>query len=102
RNVAPDLCEACLSRQERAWLMNQRDLSLGRAFLHLWTLKEAVIKATGMGLQAELKAFTVLPFPPRIVEASPELGSDRRWELRQWTTPEGFIVALARRERINV
>lgn len=97
RAVDLRISEICFSPEERTWLRNQTKLAPRHAFLHLWTLKEAAIKAIGLGLQTDLKAFTVLPFPPRLVEAGSEFGNAKDWALRQWTTSGGFIVALATR-----
>lgn len=99
RKVDVALAEACFSQLECEWLETQRSLTPSGAFLHLWTLKEAVTKALGIGLAIDLKAFTVLPFPPRIVETSPEIGVQRRWSLWQWPSKNGFILAVAARKR---
>jgi hypothetical protein len=85
RDIDLKLADICLSRQEHAWLKAQQYLSPRHAFLHLWTLKEAVIKAVGIGMTADLKAFTVLPFPPRIIETGPDFGGLQRWALWQLT-----------------
>ncbi len=97
RDIDLKLADICLSRQEQAWLTAQEHLSSQHTFLYLWTLKEAVIKAIGIGMATDLKAFTVLPFPPRIIDAGPDFGDLQRWALWQWCTQEGFVVAVAAR-----
>ncbi|PYE94803.1 4'-phosphopantetheinyl transferase [Rhizobium sp. PP-F2F-G38] len=99
RTVDAGLAEVCFSELECRWLKTQSSLTPSSAFLHLWTLKEAVTKALGTGLAIDLKTFSVLPFPPRIMEPSPEIGAHRRWSFRQWVSNDGFIVAMAARSR---
>ncbi|PYE43445.1 4'-phosphopantetheinyl transferase [Rhizobium sp. PP-F2F-G20b] len=99
RMVDAGLAEVCFSELECHWLTTQGCLTPPSAFLHLWTLKEAVTKALGTGLAIDLKTFSVLPFPPRITETSPEIGEHRRWSFRQWVSKDGFIVAMAARNK---
>jgi len=99
RTVDTALAEVCFSELECQWLKTQTSLTPSTAFLYLWTLKEAVTKALGTGLAIDLKTFSVLPFPPRIMETSPEVGAHRRWSFTQWPSKDGFLVAMAARNR---
>jgi 4'-phosphopantetheinyl transferase len=99
RKVDVALAEACFSQLECEWLETQHSLTPSSAFLHLWTLKEAVTKALGTGLTIDLKTFSVLPFPPRLVETSPDTGVQRCWAFWQWPSKDGFILAVAARDR---
>jgi 4'-phosphopantetheinyl transferase len=77
-------------------LLNRADPSeRGEVFLRLWTLKEAVVKATGMGLALDLDAFAVALDPPQLKTSTPELGDNRLWQLHQWRLPNASQLALA-------
>ena len=68
-------------------------------FLALWTLKEAYIKARGMGLALPLRAFSFSPdeAPPR-VRFEPSLGDDEaRWRFARVDLATGHRVAVAAR-----
>ena len=52
--------------EEIAWLGGLPQERQGEGFLRLWTLKEAFIKATGLGLSQELDGFWFQVFPPAI------------------------------------
>lgn len=99
RRVEAVLAEACFSELECEWLKTQKSLTPASAFLYLWTLKEAVTKALGTGLAIDLKTFSILPFPARIVETTPDIGAQRRWAFWQWLSKDGFIVAVAARQK---
>jgi 4'-phosphopantetheinyl transferase len=99
RRVEASLAEACFSELECAWLKTQNSLMPASAFLYLWTLKEAVTKALGTGLAIDLKSFSILPFPARMIETTPDIGARQSWTLWQWLSKDGFIVALAARRK---
>lgn len=67
------------------------------AFLKLWTLKEATVKALGTGIAGSLQGFAFAACdPPTFVALDPALGEPGRWFFwrRDWA---GFSVALALR-----
>ena len=102
RAVDLAVADRFFSDQEVAWLGAQEELARAEAFLRLWTLKEAFIKATGKGLTQDLAAFSVTPCPPRIRFASslPEREAD--WWLEQRLLDGGFIAAMGLRRPATV
>jgi 4'-phosphopantetheinyl transferase len=56
-----ELAPQVLSVRERAWLGGHAPEQRSRAFLTLWTAKEAYVKATGQGLSFPLTRLTLLP-----------------------------------------
>ena len=63
-------------------------------FLRMWTLKDAVAKATGLGLALKLSAFACATAPPRLPRAAPALGPEDAWRLDRWEDAR-HVVALA-------
>lgn len=63
-------------------------------FLALWTLKEAVVKATGQGLNAELNKFTVGSDPPALLSKAPDGTDPAHWQLRS-VAAEGSFIGVA-------
>lgn len=98
---------------ELAALENENDRRA--SFLRLWTLKEALVKASGTGIAGSLQAFSfhalksspcpALPCPtavsPTAVFHDPALGRVDEWLFRRWDVPgrvgQDFSVALALR-----
>lgn len=70
-------------------------------FFRYWTLKEAYIKARGMGLALPLKKFSYL-FPDSetvSIEFDPDMGDRTRdWQLALWqASPEHYLAAALKR-----
>jgi 4'-phosphopantetheinyl transferase len=69
-----------------------------QAFFNLWTRKEALLKATGLGISHYLNQVEVafLPGEPAALLALPDfLQSTQTWALRELTVAPGFAGALA-------
>jgi len=68
-----------------------------RAFLEIWTLKEAYLKACGDGLARALDAFdvTVDEAPSRLAAVRDRPGEEARWTLQRVEAGEDFAAALA-------
>jgi 4'-phosphopantetheinyl transferase len=66
-------------------------------FFEYWTLKEAYIKARGMGLSIPLDHFSFDMSQPSSIALSvdPRLGDDAaRWAFWQWLLDDGYLLAL--------
>lgn len=68
----------------------------GDAFTRLWTLKEAVIKATGEGLARRLDSFAIDLAACRL-RPEPASAPPGPWHLAQLPAPPGYRAALALR-----
>ena len=79
------LARRCCTEEELLWLEN-RDKS---DFFRLWTGKEAVMKATGLGLALPARSFSVLP-----LDNAPHVVSGRCWYLRWYDFP-GYALCTA-------
>lgn len=64
----------------------------GPAFIRIWTLKEAYVKARGLGLALDLASFTIGGDPPRI---APDPGGERLWYAASRPVGQSHIVSLA-------
>lgn len=70
-----------------------------RAFIRLWTVKEAVVKATGTGIAEALTGFSVLAGnPSSLFIHDADMGAAADWMLHEWSVGregEGHALALA-------
>jgi 4'-phosphopantetheinyl transferase len=84
--------------EETALVLNLHPEQRLNAFLRIWTLKEAYIKAIGQGLACPLDAFSFNLDPIAI-----RFGGDRladtpdRWQFDQFPVAPRHVIALARR-----
>ena len=94
-----DLAERFFCPAEAAALRAHPEESRREAFVHVWTRKEAFIKACGTGLAHGLERFEVsVPpdEPARVLRIEGAEGPARGWSLRALTPVPGYIGALAR------
>jgi 4'-phosphopantetheinyl transferase len=72
------------------------------AFFRCWTRKEAIIKATGEGLQRDLNDFEVslesVAVAP-LIHCDETLGQPSDWEIHSFVPTTGYIGAIAIRDR---
>jgi 4'-phosphopantetheinyl transferase len=91
-----------LAAQELADLTSMSEADRLERFLQYWTLKEAYIKATGVGFALPLKQIAFdLRDPGRIsVQAGPVVG-DRpdEWQFRTWRTARHEVSVALRTGR---
>jgi 4'-phosphopantetheinyl transferase len=95
RAVPWDVAEAYFAADEAKWLDGLPAKERQAGFLRLWTLKEAYIKATGLGLSQPLKAFAIGFDPLRISFTDPALGDPSTWRFEQMEIDGRYVLALA-------
>jgi 4'-phosphopantetheinyl transferase len=93
RKVGRAVIERYFAEPEQRWLAGCDDPQASA--IMVWTLKEAVAKALGLGLQAGFSEFAVLPDPPRLLVLPPALGPTSGWWLQQWRQLGDQWCALA-------
>lgn len=91
---ARSLAERFLHPAEAAWLAAHAEQP-GAAFLRLWTLKEAVAKAVGQGLQLGFESFRCTLSPPSVDFYGGPWGPADAWTLWRRDVPPGHALALA-------
>jgi 4'-phosphopantetheinyl transferase len=73
-----------------------------RRFFEYWTLKEAYLKATGLGLSIPLNSFAMtLSEPPTIAFANGDAREAAAWQFRQPVLSEAHVAALAVRGKVE-
>jgi 4'-phosphopantetheinyl transferase len=96
RSAPLELAGRYFAVAECALLSAMREAERPLGFFRLWTLKEAYIKATGLGLSQTLGDFSIGFDPLRVSFADPALGNSAAWQFRQTTVgPERHVLALA-------
>jgi 4'-phosphopantetheinyl transferase len=93
-----DLAERFFAHRETAWLRQVPAEQQASAFFQFWTLKEAYIKARGMGLAIPLQDFAFDISPPRapVVRFLKDQGSRaEQWRFAQLRLADRFQIAVA-------
>jgi 4'-phosphopantetheinyl transferase len=93
----PEVAKRFFTHNETAAIESAASEDRRERFLRTWTLKESVVKATGLGLSCPLSAFDVEidADPPQVVFTD-RMAEDRRlWQLFGLRLESGFHVALA-------
>ena len=76
----------CLTKQEREWMVHEGG---NEAFFRLWTAKESVMKASGLGFSLPPETFSVLP-----MDESAHHIAGKTWFL-DWILHDDYIICLA-------
>jgi 4'-phosphopantetheinyl transferase len=87
--LVPVACTGAEGAAIRALPVHERTA----CFLSLWTGKEAVLKALGVGLQTDPR--TVAVFPPDQHRCGHAEHAGQRWQLQAITDIPGYVVTLA-------
>ncbi len=96
RKIELELADRYFRPEEVSWLASLAPNEQPAGFLRLWTLKEALIKATGEGLSRELDSFWFEVFPPRLHFVSSDESEDR-WRFEQRIIDESIVAAAGLR-----
>jgi 4'-phosphopantetheinyl transferase len=99
RAPAPGLVERWFAPEEAAFLATRGPAEHGAAFLQLWTLKEAFVKATGEGIAMGLDSFAVASDPARLLRLPAAAGPMAAWRLLQLQPDPRHVLAVALRRR---
>lgn len=94
RKAPLDLAQTYFAPEEIRWLTGLPPAEQPLGFFRLWTLKEAYIKATGLGLAQPLHDFAFAFDPLRVLFHDPALGDPRAWQFEQRQVGE-HLLALA-------
>jgi 4'-phosphopantetheinyl transferase len=95
-----DMAELTFNPVEIEWLNEHSTTDFSKAFMELWTLKEAVLKAEGSGLAAGSEQYSVIPESSGCarVLGHPDGLEQADWQARSFCPLEGFRAAIAWRE----
>lgn len=91
------LAQRYFAADENAVLAGLPDDAARRAFLRLWTAKEASCKATGTGIYGQLDrwVFDPLAHAPRLLALPGDAGAASLWHHRRVTPAPGYTAVLA-------
>lgn len=90
-----DLGRRYFSQSEHAELMGLHHEQRTAAFFRYWTLKEAYIKAHGLGLSLPLDSFDVSLIPISLKATRPDPDEASRWTLSSLEVHTGYSGAVA-------
>ena len=80
------VADRCFTGKEREWMLKEGG---NEAFYRLWTAKESLMKATGLGFLMPPESFSVLP-----ADSSAHRIDGRVWFL-DWVSYDGHIICRA-------
>ena len=94
------LAKRYFSEAETTALSLLGEEELHRAFMHTWACKEAIVKASGMGIANQLCRFTVdvnPDNPPSVLDMPDD--DQSAWKLAMAEPAQGAIAAIAIRQQ---
>jgi 4'-phosphopantetheinyl transferase len=90
-----EVLTTCFAASEVRWLRSLPEEAQQIAFVRLWTLKEAYIKAIGIGLAQPLDALAFDLDPLAVTFLDPALGNPTEWRFEQRKIGDRHILSLA-------
>ena len=90
-----ELAQSHFACDEDIWLRSLPAANRSQGFYRLWTLKEAYIKAVGLGLAQPLRDFSISFEPLRVTFHDASLGDPCRWRFYQRAVGVEHVLALA-------
>lgn len=96
--TAADVAPLCMTPEELAYWQELNEWESVQFFASLWRLKEAVLKASGEGLNRDLRSIRLdgFPGPLRIRHLPSEYPPARNWQVGEFKAPLPFpLVAWA-------
>ena len=90
-----ELARSHFAPEEEKWLRELPSADQPLGFFRLWTLKEAYIKAVGVGLTQSLQDFAFAFDPLRVTFHDASLGTPATWRFYQRAVGAACILALA-------
>jgi 4'-phosphopantetheinyl transferase len=97
-NSHQDIAKRFFSNSEAAFLERIDEAQKPMEFLRLWTLKEAFVKARGLGLSIPLNSFEIGTFPDQPARVSFQNGihgNEADWRFLQIRVGRSFHIAIA-------
>jgi len=90
------MLDKTLTATEKQYVLDVPESERLRSFFRHWTLKEALVKAVGVGLQCPLREIELdLCEPSRIVRLPPRVAGDRRFYLHELDLGQDYCGAVA-------
>jgi 4'-phosphopantetheinyl transferase len=93
------VANSCFAREEVRAIEVLPEAQRQSAFAAIWTLKEAYVKARGLGLSIPLADFLIALDPPRISFSARLADDGNRWFLWQEDPTPGHVLAVAARRQ---
>jgi len=97
RKFAPEIVEYLCSAEEAQEISHLSPQHQSLAYLELWTLKEALVKASGQGLSAKINEICCALNSPRLLRSGPLPGGPTAWSVWQGHLTGGFAWSVAAR-----
>ncbi len=92
-----DIASRFFAPAELALLRRSEIARRDETFVRIWTLKEAYIKAVGLGLACPLDSFAFRLNPIGIRFRHDGIDSPRHWQFAQWRPTRDCVIAVAQR-----
>ena len=91
-----DRCARQFCEREQDYIFGGKSSPLGRAerFYRIWTRKEAVLKAVGIGLGGGLDSFQISVNDSKVVARQGDFWLGSRWFVQDFNTPAGYAGAV--------